>query len=224
MISMKPVLLTYAAVAAMAFAAFQAGTANAALTPRDAHAAAHKWRTAHSRPFGRALDRPSGEVMTAAANGTNLFHAVNMSGGGFTVFAASGDGAAPLAFATSGVFSETNAAPLWSMLLADSGLRGARGKRGGSRRLAGISLPEGVTVFRTAVAAAPRLLSAHVQDASKLDDLRVPPLVQSKWDQGDDIYNRYTPSNSVCGCVATAMPSERALPAGGFGSVHTPSP
>ena len=202
---MKPILLTYAAAAVMAFAAFQAGTANAALTPRDAHAAAHKWRAAHPRPFGRALDRPSGEVMTAAANGTNLFHAVNMSGGGFAVFAASGDGAAPMAFATSGTFSETNAAPLWTMLLADSGLRGARGKRGGSRRLAGTSLPEGVTIFRTAVAAAPRLLSTHVADASGLDDLRVPPLVQSKWNQGDDIYNSYTPFYSLCGCVATAM-------------------
>lgn len=49
--------------------------------------------------------------------------------------------------------------------------------------------------------------------AGSVSDLRVAPLVQSKWSQataGDDplgpnCYNYYTPNNSVCGCVATAM-------------------
>lgn len=42
-----------------------------------------------------------------------------------------------------------------------------------------------------------------------LSDIRVPPLVQSKWSQstvaGSPCYNYYTPNNDVCGCVATAM-------------------
>lgn len=46
----------------------------------------------------------------------------------------------------------------------------------------------------------------------EVSDVRVAPLVQSKWYQdtstvfGDDIvYNYYTPNNYLCGCVATAM-------------------
>jgi len=35
-------------------------------------------------------------------------------------------------------------------------------------------------------------------------DIRVAQIVQSKWNQGSGIYNYYTPSNYVCGCVATA--------------------
>jgi len=42
-----------------------------------------------------------------------------------------------------------------------------------------------------------------------ISDVRVAPLVQSKWDQGDvdgsPCYNYYTPNNYVCGCVATAF-------------------
>ena len=42
-----------------------------------------------------------------------------------------------------------------------------------------------------------------------ISDVRVSPLVQSKWDQaevdGSPCYNYYTPNNYVCGCVATAF-------------------
>ncbi|MBN1974763.1 MAG: C10 family peptidase [Sedimentisphaerales bacterium] len=42
-----------------------------------------------------------------------------------------------------------------------------------------------------------------------LCDVRVPPLVQSQWDQnyvfGKTCYNYYTPNNYPCGCLATAM-------------------
>jgi len=42
-----------------------------------------------------------------------------------------------------------------------------------------------------------------------IDDVRVSPLVASRWSQstscGADTYNIYTPNNYVCGCVATAM-------------------
>ena len=42
-----------------------------------------------------------------------------------------------------------------------------------------------------------------------LSDIRVAPLVQSKWSQGAEFgsncYNYYTPNNYVCGCTATAL-------------------
>lgn len=44
-----------------------------------------------------------------------------------------------------------------------------------------------------------------------ISDARVPPLLQSKWSQGDEgayqsyCYNYYTPEHCVCGCMATAI-------------------
>ncbi len=42
-----------------------------------------------------------------------------------------------------------------------------------------------------------------------ISDIRVAPLVQSRWSQGDvagsNCYNYYTPNHYPCGCVATAM-------------------
>ncbi len=194
-----------------AIVAVGCGEACAALAPRDAHTSARRWVAAHPRPFGRKCGRPSGEVLTAAFGGTNLFHAVNFSGGGFAVFDASGDGAAPLAFSTGGEFCETNAAPLWTMLLADTGVRSARRK---SRPLLcadgkSPTLPDGVSVSRTTVSTSARLLSTAIETEAGLDDLRVAPLVQSKWNQSTvgskNVYNYYTPGNVVCGCIATAM-------------------
>ena len=58
-----------------------------ARTPATAHATVQNWTARHSHPFGRALGRPAGRVLTAVSNGTNLFHSVALSGGGFAVVA-----------------------------------------------------------------------------------------------------------------------------------------
>jgi len=46
-------------------------------------------------------------------------------------------------------------------------------------------------------------------DMSSIPDVRVAPLLQSNWFQGDvcgqNCYNYYTPNHYYCGCVATAM-------------------
>ena len=39
---------------------------------------------------------------------------------------------------------------------------------------------------------------------SSIPDVRVAPLVKTKWGQGNSVWNYYTPNNYVCGCVATA--------------------
>jgi hypothetical protein len=49
----------------------------------------------------------------------------------------------------------------------------------------------------------------EMQQLANLDDLRAGPLVQTSWSQGAaggaDVFNRFTPSNYPCGCVATSM-------------------
>lgn len=50
------------------------------------------------------------------------------------------------------------------------------------------------------------LAAANVASVS---DVRIAPLLQSRWSQstaqGQNCYNRFTPNNYVCGCVATAL-------------------
>lgn len=55
-----------------------------------------------------------------------------------------------------------------------------------------------------------RILLSAGEGLVNVGDARVMPLTTSKWDQGSlkngmKCYNRDTPGNSVCGCVATAM-------------------
>jgi len=179
-----------------------------ARTPAQAHAQVRSWVASHPNVFGEALDGPSGKVLTAANCGTNLFHSVELSDGGFAVVSDS-DGAL-LAFSGEGSFSATNSAPLWDMLLAATGVATSSDWDGFASEAESDapSLPDGVTVTETTVSTL-LLSSTSISSQSGIDDLRVPPLVQSKWDQttagGKKVYNYYTPGNVVCGCVATAM-------------------
>ena len=51
--------------------------------------------------------------------------------------------------------------------------------------------------------------SDHTNRLSAVDDIRVAPLVKSKWNQGSAgghyCFNYYTPNHYVCGCTATAI-------------------
>ena len=51
--------------------------------------------------------------------------------------------------------------------------------------------------------------SDHTNRLSAVDDIRVAPLVKTKWSQGSAgghyCFNYYTPNHYVCGCTATAM-------------------
>ena len=184
-----------------------------ARTPAQAHSQVRSWVASHPNAFGRTLHRPSGVVLTAKKLGTNIFHSVSLESGGFAVVADS-EGVL-LAFSEEGTFSQTNAAPLWAMLLANTGAVVPERRRGprllSQAEISTTTLPEGISVAETTVAAtAPKLMaSTKISSTSSISDLRVPPLLKSKWGQstnnGKRIYNYYTPYNSVCGCVATAM-------------------
>lgn len=190
------------------FAAALLPAVAAARTPAQAHAQVRSWTAAHPGVFGEKLGGPSGKVLTAADRGANLFHAVELSDGGFAVVSDS-DGAL-LAFADEGRFATTNSAPLWDMLLAATGAATAGGRDGFSSGAESDAptLPDGVTVSETTVSSM-LLSSTSIASQSGIEDLRVPPLVKSKWNQktagGKNVYNYYTPGNVHCGCVATAM-------------------
>ena len=132
----------------------------------------------------RPARKPSGRVRTYGVGGTNLFHLVALEGGGFVAVSAA-DGQAPVVgFSTSDELpTPDDGGPLWALLKADAAAR-ASGRGAAS-------------------------LMGSVSSESGIDDVRVSPLVQSKWDQryvgGKATYNYYTTNHWYCGCVATAM-------------------
>jgi hypothetical protein len=67
--------------------------------------------------------------------------------------------------------------------------------------------------------------SGETAGSSTISDVRVAPLTQTTWNQGNvsgsPCYNYYTPNNYICGCVATAMAQLMRYhqhPASGIGS------
>ena len=162
----------------------------------------------------RSLRPPSGDMRTISLDGTNLFHLVALEGGGFVTVAADDSGPAIRGFSPSGEIPEIDDnSPLWALLVGDSvqthGMKPGRG-RDLRRKL---KMERRRMTPRRLSAGPGRTMSAADDTSSTpidgIDDLRVAPLVESKWDQGavtnKRTYNYYVPNGYLCGCVATAM-------------------
>ena len=125
--------------------------------------------------------------------------------GGFVVMSADDRLDPVLVIAPTGKFDTKPGTPLYDMLCRDVGSRLDVAQAEGAAQSEGWrALLDESDPVATSVAYA---------SASSVDDVRVAPLVQSKWSQSivyDDnwdefnVYNYYTPNNYVCGCVATA--------------------
>ena len=175
----------------------------------------------HMHSIPHTLRPPTGFARTCSLGGTNLFHLVSLDGGGFVTVSADDGQPAVIGFSTSGELpSSDEANPFWAIVGADAAERRAGGRRRhmatrrrnarGARRKFAFS--DADTGFRSAARmqkAAKLSSSAPVQSSDGLDDVRVAPLVQSKWDQstvgGKNVFNYYTPKGYLCGCVATAL-------------------
>lgn len=200
----------------------------ARVPPQDALEKAERWlqqgRTAAGHRHGHRAMRParhaSGRVRTCSVDGTNLFHLVSIEGGGFVTISADESLPSVMGFSSSGELPDSDANnPFWALVGADA-MAGNRSdaNRRTSRKT---SRRRGAPIRRFAFAdtsqsrprsAAPSAAGTATRSGagvSSLDDVRVEPLVKSKWDQrgvgGKKTYNYYTPNGWYCGCVATAI-------------------
>ena len=190
MLGLSRLLLMLAAVLPLALASAPVTTEHAVeiaadfalRRPTRRHGPRHKARRAM-----RPARTPSGRTRTYAEGGTNLFHLVSLDGGGFVAVAADDESSAQvLGFSTSGELPDASAEnPFWRLVGADA--RAARSRRG----------RKGDASLKAA------------SGADAVDDVRVAPLVKSKWNQttvgGKKVYNYYVPNGYTCGCVATAL-------------------
>jgi len=177
---------------------------------------------------GGALGARLGAEVTAvtvhATTNGLPFYSVQTVGGG-TVFTAADDALDPiLAFSSerADVSARDPKSPLYALLNRDIAVRMAARQakstavQGPNLAAASPSAPnprwtalldEAARHEAKKAAGAKLLASASV---ASVGDLRVPPLVKSKWDQktdgnGNPCYNYYVPNKYYCGCVATAM-------------------
>jgi len=132
---------------------------------------------------------PTGRTRTYSENGDEIFHLVELDGGGYVAVAAEEAAGGVMGFSEDDALPSSIDGPLAVLLAADAAAR--RKTKSAAKSSAAV------------------LSAASVGSESALDDLRVAPLVKSKWNQttvaGKKVYNYYTPYGYCCGCVATAM-------------------
>ena len=194
----------------MALLAFAFGAQAAFVSSDTARSAARAWVLRGSGSFRASANVVVEKVSSHEIGGDVSFYAVKMSGGG-TVFVSGDTMVGPIiAFAPSSAdFSKIDkSSPLWALLQRDAAIRGLgdpeRAQEAWGELLSDPAMTNG----------AGDAVPGHVNCVTELDDVRVRPLVQSRWNQGNvgdhPCFNRFTPvlsdgKNAVCGCVATAM-------------------
>ena len=195
----------------------------AEVTAAQAQVAVDAWLQ-DDAALGCTLGGAAESTRTCAATNGAPFHVVKLAGGGFVVTSADTTLEPIIAFSDGDDLIESEENPLWALLMRDLAARTrvtTTAKATGARRLTSTvssSSGESSTANEkkwadllkrcSSGAARKKPLTANGDGVSSVSDVRVAPLVQSKWNQGnvgkDYCYNYYTPNHYVCGCVATA--------------------
>lgn len=148
----------------------------------------------------------------ADANGRILYYLVALEPRGFVVLSADDEIEPVIAFSATGYYDAAQDSPLETLLERD--MMGRLEGVGSKGRQAAKGKSEAAGKWQTLLdmgADAPAKDGGGTKLAGlpSVSDVRVTPLLQSKWGQGDDVggncYNYYTPNHYPTGCVATAM-------------------
>ena len=181
---------------------------------KTAETAARQW-LANDAALGCELDPEVAGVRTCWPVKDVSIHVVELKDGGFVVMSSDTTREPVVAFSSGGKLEESDSNPLWVLLKRDSEVRtgGTTSASTSGTRAKAASSEDSVSSQNEA--RWKRLLGGNMKSRdggegiSEISDVRVEPLVQSKWYQAgweEDslIYNYYTPNHYLCGCVATA--------------------
>jgi len=201
-------------VCAVVSTAFLAVGLQAAEVSADSAAVAARRWLQDDAALGCALGAEVDSVRTCSPQGDATFHVVKLGGGGFVVMSSDTTREPVVAFSSGGDLVESDDNPLWVLLKKDLALRAgedtsASVKKGVLKASATSSVDSGNEAkWSRLLGGGSRFSVKSNEGQSSISDIRVAPLVQSKWNQdnvgGDYCYNYYTPNHYVCGCVATA--------------------
>ena len=194
------------------------------VTPEQARTAVRNWvrRSPQQMTATFASDGARAAQTSTAEDGKALYHVVELDGGGYVV--TSGDTELPpvIAFSGSGAFDLSDSRnPLVALLERDLATRRVQ-LSSSKKRLRSASQPtddetsssrafedEWSELLVETEPRQTRRVSLMGASYSSISDVRVEPMVQSKWDQSDwngyETFNYYTPNHYYSGCVATAF-------------------
>lgn len=144
--------------------------------------------------------RPVQSYFMPSSN-TPMFYVISLDGGGFVVISADSEIEPIIAMSESGDFSADPHSPLFAVLNQDLSARMQNIQERRQRKTSSFIFDDDVN---QAVKKWDYLLSSEENPLSYMpSDVRVEPLVESTWNQGEGIYDYYT-SGYPAGCVATA--------------------
>ncbi len=134
--------------------------------------------------------------------GNNIFYKVDLGSKGFVITSADDEYEPIISFSNESSGTIQANSPLYAMLSTDPRCKApsvktltTRSKSPSQTKWTDL-IAQGSTTFKT-------------RGIASVSDVRVAPLLQTKWDQsevqGQPFYNKYTPNQYLCGCVATAM-------------------
>lgn len=184
-----------------------AGAVAAPTTADQARQAVARWLSFDSQPLQTPLGRQVDRVETYRnAQSQPLYHIVYLTSGGFVIVPGDDRIEPIIGFAAGGTFDPSPDNPLGCLVSHDMAERmaaaGGAGPKAAPASL--VSRAQGKWNRLLGQAAGPAAAGL-----ATISDVRVAPLVQSKWNQDnvshDYCYNYYTPNHYVCGCTATAM-------------------
>ena len=184
------------------------------VSQKMAQEAAQTWMARNRRPLD--VQFKSNATMAAStvkdAKGRTLFHVMSLADGGFVITSGDTQVSPVVAFSGDGKFDADAANPLYALLVGDisNQLDRVTGAAGAAKT---VNSTRRTTEDKWADLIASSVRERSVVNAKgtqgPISDVRVAPLIQSKWDQsrwnGENTFNIYTPNNYVCGCVATAF-------------------
>lgn len=173
------------------------------VTSEQASRAVTRWLKSN-RSLEQNMGKSVQDVRTLSANGTDI-HVVRLAGGGFVVTSADTGIEPIICYSSSDDLVEDESNPLWSMLCHDLPARAkyAQERRRTTTRSTATHLSEEEMQWAELLRET-RLKSGEFETNIRAD-IRVEPLIVSKWGQKSGIFNYYTPNNFPCGCVATAL-------------------
>ena len=155
--------------------------------------------------------------LCTATNGA-AFYVAKLSGGGFVVTSTDTEIDPIIAISSEADLVEDSQNPLWALLVSDMATRqSAVAKQRKSRTRLLSAVDSGDEDNSSAAARWARLTAPDTSQQgevskgagkSKISDVRVAPLLKTKWNQswagGKPCFNYYTPNGYPCGCTATA--------------------
>jgi hypothetical protein len=187
-------------------------------TPYQAEQVVAGWLASDTHPLGTAIGThvTKTEIFTDD-NGEPIYYVVYLWPSGFVIVSADESDEPIIGFADDGTYDCSPADPLGALVSRD--LRGRAASRKAHSRphleapfgRVGLAPPfspqrKWTRFIRLAETSEDELVLTSMPSVS---DVRIAPLLQSKWAQGDvceqHCFNYYTPDYYACGCVATAM-------------------